>query len=152
MEMPAISITFSPFGQPGAKVLTLVPFDTLSGRQAESFRSLTLEHVSPDALLRPEIQRRTPLGVAAANAMQKQQLLPDETLLAVMRRWFWARKSSAGFILASFPRTLLQAKIFDEWLEARGESLTGVICDATRCDEPVARHYRDLGLLIPRAA
>jgi len=69
-----------------------------------------------------------------------------------MRRWFWARKSSAGFILASFPYTLLQAKIFDEWLEVRGESLTAVICDAACCDGPVARHYRESGLLIPLAA
>jgi hypothetical protein len=47
----------------------------------------------------------------------------DAATLAVMRRWFFARKPDAGFILTDFPATLLQAQVFDEWLEARDESL-----------------------------
>ena len=37
-----------------------------------------------------------------------------------MRRWFFARKPDAGFVLTQFPATLLQARVFDEWLDARG--------------------------------
>jgi adenylate kinase len=38
-------------------------------------------------------------------------------MIALVRRWFWARKPEAGFALAGFPATLLQAKVFDEWLK-----------------------------------
>lgn len=85
--------------------------------------------------MRSEISRRRDPRVA------------DETLLASMRRWFFARKPDAGFVLTDFPATLLQAKVFDEWLEARDENLSGVIAGV---DAPAAvvEHYRTLGLLI----
>jgi adenylate kinase len=74
-----------------------------------------------------------------------------------MRRWFWTRKPEAGFILTEFPATLLQAKVLDEWLEARDETLDAVL-DATAGNEngnanlpigpaAVIAHYRAQGLL-----
>jgi adenylate kinase len=64
-----------------------------------------------------------------------------------MRRWFWTRKPDAGFVLADFPATLLQAKVFDEWLDARGEHLTaGVVTSECSGALPVVEHYRNLGL------
>lgn len=64
-----------------------------------------------------------------------------------MRRWFWARKPDAGFVLTDFPATLLQAKVLDEWLEARGENLTAVILNATNdSHESLIEYYRNLGL------
>jgi adenylate kinase len=72
--------------------------------------------------------------------------VPDQLHLAVLRKWFWARKPDAGFLLEGFPATLLQALVFDEWLDARGESLTAVIApDPASAD--VANHYRTQGLL-----
>jgi adenylate kinase len=63
-----------------------------------------------------------------------------------MRKWFFARKPDAGFILTGFPATLLQAKVFDEWLEARDEALNGVL-DSPDAPEGLSEHYRTLGLL-----
>jgi adenylate kinase len=63
-----------------------------------------------------------------------------------MRRWFFARKPDAGFILSEFPATLLQAKVFDEWLDARDENLQGVFVGLSS-NESVVLHYRTLGLL-----
>lgn len=98
-------------------------------------RSLNLEHVSPAGLLRSEIsRRRSPNGDA------------DGTMPAVLRRWFFARKPDAGFVLTDFPATLLQALVFDEWLDARDESLDGVMA-APSASGPVVEHYRTLGLL-----
>ena len=97
-------------------------------------RSLNLEHVSP-ATLRSEISRRR--GSAAAD---------EATTLASLRKWFFTRKPDAGFVLTDFPATLLQAKVFDEWLDARDESLTAVIA-STGSPESVVQHYRTLGLL-----
>jgi adenylate kinase len=62
-----------------------------------------------------------------------------------MRRWFFARKPDAGFVLTDFPATLLQAKVFDEWLDTRGESLDAVLAGPGAPGEVVA-HYRVLGL------
>jgi adenylate kinase len=98
-------------------------------------RSLNLEHVSPARLKGPEISRR-PASAAAEEA----------NLLALMRRWFFARKPDAGFVLTDFPATLLQAKVFDEWLDARDEALSAVIA-GPGSNEPVVQHYRTLGLL-----
>ena len=99
-------------------------------------RSLNLEHVSPAQLKGLEISRR-PVNAAAEEA----------TKLAIMRRWFFARKPDAGFVLTDFPATLLQALVFDEWLEARDENLSGVLAGPGSL-ESVVSHYRTLGLLL----
>ncbi|MEO7699547.1 MAG: hypothetical protein ABIZ04_10010 [Opitutus sp.] len=98
-------------------------------------RSLNLEHVSP-ATLRSEISRRP--GSAGTE---------EAATLALMRKWFFTRKPDAGFVLTDFPATLLQAKVFDEWLDARDETLNGVV-GGTGSSESVVQHYRTLGLLI----
>ena len=117
-------------------------------------RSLNPEHVSPATLAQKEISRRTPLGHKAESAARRGQSLADETTLALMRRWFWTRKPDAGFVLTDFPATLLQAKVLDEWLEARDESLDAVL-DATAGGTTsvssathVIQHYRAQGIAI----
>ncbi|GAB1489918.1 hypothetical protein MASR2M8_23750 [Opitutaceae bacterium] len=108
---------------------------------------MNIEHVSSTQLVRSEISRRTPLGRQAEQALQRGHAALDETLLAVLRRWFWTRKPDAGFVLADFPATLLQAKVFDEWLEARGEQLTACLLPETATvPAGVVNHYRTLGL------
>jgi adenylate kinase len=98
-------------------------------------RSLNLEHVSP-ATLRSEISRRS--GSARAD---------EADTIASLRKWFFTRKPDAGFVLADFPATLLQAKVFDEWLDARDEGLHGVVVGMSS-PEAVVEHYRTLGLTI----
>lgn len=95
--------------------------------------SLNLEHVSPTGSNRSEISRGPQNGV-------------DPTL-AFLRRWFFARKPDAGFVLTDFPATLLQAIVFDEWLDARAETLDAVVV-GENADAELVRHYRTLGLLI----
>ena len=98
-------------------------------------RSLNIEHVSSSSLVRSEISRR-PVKSAAEEA----------NTLAQMRRWFFARKPDAGFVLSEFPATLLQAKVFDEWLDARDETLDGVVAGPDS-HESIVEHYRTLGLI-----
>jgi len=98
--------------------------------------------------MQQEISRRTALGIAAEKAARHGKPVDDETTIALMRRWFWARKPDAGFALTGFPATLLQAKVFDEWLEARDESLHGVIVGAEVSARSVVEHYRTHGLAI----
>lgn len=131
--MGGISDPFAGFG-PAAKAKFLFLGSLLP--EPDRIRSLNLEHVSPSRLKGPEISRR-PASAAAEEA----------TLLALMRRWFFARKPDAGFVLTDFPATLLQAKVFDEWLEARDEALNGVFA-GPGSHESVVQHYRTLGLLL----
>jgi adenylate kinase len=105
-------------------------------------RSLNLEHVSPAHLMRREISRHPAARLRAG----------DDATLALLRRWFWSRKPDAGYVLWDFPATLLQAKVFDEWLEVRSEALDAVILAGSEfASAPVARHYRTLGLLCEEA-
>lgn len=133
--MAGISDLPSGFGPAAkAKFLLLGSSDPQS-RLMHQVRSLNLEHVSPAQLKGPEISRRA--ASAAAD---------EAYLLTLMRRWFFARKPDAGFVLTDFPATLLQAKVFDEWLETRGEALSAVLAGP---GAPVAlvEHYGTLGLL-----
>jgi len=108
---------------------------------------LNLEHVSPASLVQQEISRRTPVGQQAAAALTRGSAVPDRVHLAVLRKWFWARKPDAGFLLEGFPATLLQALVFDEWLEARGENLTACFAADPLSADSVVTHYRTSGLL-----
>jgi len=112
---------------------------------------LNLEHVSPASLVQQEISRRTPSGQQAALALAHGSAVPDQLQLALLRKWFWARKPDAGFLLDGFPATLLQALVFDEWLDARDETLTaGFVADPLAADS-VVTHYRTQGLPISGA-
>ncbi|MCF3650737.1 nucleoside monophosphate kinase [Opitutaceae bacterium LMO-CP1] len=102
-------------------------------------------------MIKQEISRRTPLGSQASRALAQEQPVPDQIILSILRRWFWARKPDAGFVLADFPATLLQAQVFDEWLEARDSTLTA--CATSSDSDTVAApaiidHYRTLGVEI----
>jgi adenylate kinase len=127
MAHPAIHEPFSPLGaSPKTKLLLLGAAGPETDLMQRA-RSLHIEHVSPSALKRGGISR-------------------PEDALAPLRRWFFARKPEAGFLLTGFPATLLQARVFDEWLDARGESLDAVLaCDGAPAG--LVAHYRDLGLL-----
>ena len=85
------------------------------------------EHVSAEDLFCGEIERGTPLGQQCARARAAGHTVPDEVANAVLRRWFWSRKSTRGFALSGFPGNRAQAAILDEWLENRDEALTGCI-------------------------
>lgn len=135
-----------------SKLLFLEEMTALPGDWSNHLRSLHIEHVSPSALVSLEICRRSPLGQSAELAMQRGTSVPAETIVALMRRWFVARKPDAGFALTGFPATLLQARIFDEWLDARDESLDAVIASSPASSSDLVNYYRTHGLLLEPAA
>ena len=139
--MAGINDLFSRFGPPAkTKLLLLGSADFRPENLMNQVRSLNLEHVSPTTLKGSEISRRP--GPAGTD---------EATTLALLRRWFFARKPDAGFVLTDFPATLLQAKVFDEWLDSRDEELDAVYA-GENANLPVIEHYRTLGLLVEEAA
>jgi adenylate kinase len=145
VKRPEHSSAFSALGSPKAKILVLGQGPLPADFSSEA-RSFSIEHVSPALLVQQEITRRTPHGQQAAVALSRGSAVPDQVLLAVFRKWFWARKPDAGFLLEGFPATLLQAKVFDEWLETRGENLSAVFLSPAASAD-VVTHYRTQGLL-----
>src|ERR1700678_2130820 len=115
--MEAILDVFSHLGGPAqTKVVLLGSLDPRMEELLDRARSLQIEHVSPAELMRRGISRsHGPAGGKEAST------------LALLRRWFFSRKPDAGFVLTDFPATLLQAKVFDEWLDARDEEIDAVI-------------------------
>jgi adenylate kinase len=144
----ARSSLFSSFGPPAKQKFLLLGSSPFSSENAmNQLRSLNIEHVSLAELIRQEISRGSSLGSTVERTLRQGSPLTDETSIALARRWFWSRKPDAGFALTGFPATLLQAKVFDEWLDARDENLTGVITSADS-PESLVEHYRTLGLLL----
>lgn len=131
------SSPLSTFASAKAKFLLLGPSGPHFAGLLLQGRSLNLEHVSPASLVQQEISRRT------RSALPRDL---NQLHLALLRKWFWARKPDAGFLLEGFPATLLQALLFDEWLEARGENLTGCFVAALQSADSVITHYRTQGL------
>ena len=147
--MSSLFALFPDFGSAAKiRILSVGLASSQTENLMSQLRSLNIEHVSPAGLMRLEISRCTTLGQVAGRIASHGKAMNDEIMLALMRRWFWARKPDAGFALTGFPATLLQAKVFDEWIETRDESLHGVIvgCEMSAC--AVIEHYRTLGLAI----
>jgi len=131
----AILAINQPFSSLGLSVRTKLLVLGSSPEWTDRIRSLQLEHVSPAGQIRREISR-LPAGFGRTEA----------DTIALMRRWFFARKPDAGFLLTDFPATLLSSKIFDEWLESRHEALDLVVA-GPGSPESVAMHYASQGLL-----
>lgn len=134
---------------PRSKLLLLDYSETIPDDLMTRLRSLNIEHVSSAELIAREISRQTPAGREVARAQRRGSPPPVEPLLAIIRRWFWTRKPDAGFALGGFPATLLQAQVFDDWLETRDESLDAVLVASDEAAGPVHEHYRTQGLLQP---
>jgi adenylate kinase len=122
----ADSVSMTP-GKAGPHLLFIGPPGAGKGSLAKKICSLNVEHVSSGEFFRTEVARKTALGAAIEKSLAKGEFVPDEPTLAVMRKWFFSRKGKKGFLLDGFPRNLLQAQVFEEWLESRRETLAGVV-------------------------
>lgn len=157
--MTVNSVDLSPVAAvaPRLLVLGLGAGQALSRRAPGLVRSLhQCDHVSADDLVAQEIAGRTPWGTAAERARSAGRPVSDETMLALLRRWFFSRKSHRGFVLAGFPASLAQALVFDQWLDERDESLTACLwldesgtstAASVAGESHVAAHYHERGLL-----
>ena len=145
MEGSATFSLFSLRGDPSkAKILVL---GSSCSQAPDPFCSLNIEHVSPTRLVRSGISRPPAGMLLESNFHRSGASASDTSILTLMRRWYWTRKPDAGFVLMDFPATLLQAKVLDEWMDARGESLTACWLEsASKSPLGIAGHYRTLGL------
>lgn len=90
-------------------------------------RALDVPILGTGDLLRSEIASGSELGRQAESFVDSGNLVPDELVLAMMKRRMSQPDARAGFILDGFPRSVAQARGLDAMLEEMGITLEAVV-------------------------
>lgn len=112
------------------------------GTQArEVSHRLGIPHISTGDMLREAVKGQTPQGQAAQSMIDAGGLVSDEIVCGIVEERLRRADCAQGYILDGFPRTLVQARFLDRFLQSSGKW------------EPLALNIRvDRELLIRRAA
>jgi adenylate kinase len=98
------------FGPPGSG----------KGTQAKLLRDrLQMAHISTGDMLRERVASADELGKAVAGIMQSGSLVPDELVNRLVEERIEQPDCTNGFILDGYPRTVSQARLLVELLEAK---------------------------------
>src|SRR5258708_26723693 len=76
-----------------------------------------IPQISTGDLLRENVQRGTPLGLAAKDVMSRGGLVPDDLMYDMVAQRLRNEDCARGFILDGFPRNPAQAGWLDAFLE-----------------------------------
>jgi adenylate kinase len=77
-------------------------------------------------MLRDAVAAGTPLGKEAEGYLLRGELVPDETVIELIRERLSQPDAAEGFILDGFPRTMAQSDALDEMLQVIGRPLSVV--------------------------
>lgn len=113
-----VSYRFVIFGAPGAGK------GTQSSGLAEAFG---IPHISTGEMFRRAIKEKTPLGVRADTFIRVGKLVPDETVIEMVKERLLEADCEKGFLLDGFPRTNIQAEMLDAMLAEEQRALVAVI-------------------------
>jgi adenylate kinase len=126
---PASSEVLLLMGPPGAG----------KGTQANRLASgRGLVKLSTGDMLREHVRRGTELGVRAKGIMEAGDLVPDDLIIAMVRRELEGQQS-VRVLLDGFPRTPGQAAALDSLLNEHGTSVTAAVALEVDSDELVRR-------------
>lgn len=106
------------FGAPGAG----------KGTQAKFLiERYGIPQISTGDILRGAIKAGTPMGMEAKKYMDEGKLVPDSTIIGVIKDRLSQEDCKKGFILDGFPRTIAQAEALEELMKEMGIKLDKVI-------------------------
>ncbi len=106
------------FGAPGAG----------KGTQAKFLiEKYGIPQISTGDILRAAIKEGTKMGLEAKKYMEDGKLVPDSTIIGIIKDRLAQEDCKKGFILDGFPRTLAQAEALDELMKEMGISLDKVL-------------------------
>lgn len=110
------------------RLIFLGPPGAGKGTQSERLlRHLRVPHLSTGDMLRAAIAARTSIGILADEYMSAGQLVPDAMILDVIAKRLEEPDCASGALFDGFPRTLVQAQAFDEYLRKREHPLDVVL-------------------------
>jgi len=114
------------------------------GTQAELLcSSLGTCHLSTGDVFRGaktlKVEECTPTLTAALDFMRRGELVPDETVLELVRERLKCLRCRGGFLLDGFPRTVPQAEALEQLLQEQGVKLDAVLSYALPLEQVVAR-------------
>jgi adenylate kinase len=78
-------------------------------------------------MLRAAIAEGTPLGREVEAILQRGDLVPDATMVSLIRDRLAQEDCETGFVLDGFPRTLAQAEALDTMMRDIGRSFSVVL-------------------------
>ena len=109
------------------KILLLGPQGSGKGTQAKRLaEEYGLAHLSTGDILREEIRAGTELGKEVEPILSSGGLVPDETMIRLIRGRLQQDDTQNGFVLDGFPRTEPQAEALDKMLQEIERPLTVV--------------------------
>jgi adenylate kinase len=82
---------------------------------------------------------RTPALTAALDYMRRGDLVPDETVLALVAERVHCLRCDGGFLLDGFPRTVAQAEALEKLLNSQKIKLDGVLSYELPIEKVVSR-------------
>jgi len=85
-----------------------------------------IPHIASGDMLRAAISAGTPLGLQVKPIYEAGELVPDETMVGLIRERLEEPDTTGGFVLDGFPRTIRQAEALDATLREIGQELTVV--------------------------
>jgi len=86
-----------------------------------------IPQISTGDILRAAVAEQTPMGLEAKKFMDEGKLVPDETIIGIIKERLSKGDCKKGFILDGFPRTLLQAEALDTLMNEMEIKLDKVI-------------------------
>jgi len=118
------------FGPPGAG----------KGTQAELISDkYKIPHLSTGEIFRTAIKNQTPLGKKVKKILDAGELVSDDKVVGLVREELQKSKYKEGYILDGFPRTVPQAKAYDEILNNNNTSLKAFLLLEVPNDELIKR-------------
>jgi len=129
-DFPDFDLTFNdlPGDRVVMRIILLGPPGSGKGTQAgRMVAKLGVPHLSTGDMLRSAVQSGTPIGKKAKAVMERGELVADELVVAAVIERIAQPDARGGFVLDGFPRTIAQAKAFDDLLHAESLELDHAI-------------------------
>jgi len=94
-----------------------------------------IPHISTGDMLRENVSGNTPLGQEAKSYMDAGRLVPDDVINAMVEKRLQQPDCQKGYLLDGYPRTLVQAKAFEQIAEKIGRPVECVIALEVELEE-----------------
>lgn len=122
------------------RVVLVGPPGAGKGTQAQFISShLSIPKISTGDILRDNVANNTTLGKQARSYMERGDLVPDKTIIAMVRDRLAEDDAEEGFLLDGFPRNVPQAEQLKKILDEMNEKLDAVLELVVDDDEVVRR-------------